>query len=94
MLQLESNEIVELLNDIASKCGERVREHINSRNFPYTYTYDFKILEDKHPQGMLLRIFSFLFKNYAEDFLFDILDENQGTEIKDFYNFIRINYVK
>jgi len=33
-----------------------------------------------------------LLKYDAEDFLFDILDETGGTEVRDAYNFIRLNY--
>jgi len=32
--------------------------------------------------------------NYSEDFLWDILDETDGTFIRDNYNSILINYAK
>jgi len=43
-------------------------------------------------KDIVSRAFSYLLKYDAEDFLFDILDEAGGTEVRDAYNFIRLNY--
>lgn len=115
-LELENqryDKIKEIMNDIQSKCGRRIKSHIESDRFPYTYAYDYKRLGDGsrsdtgtkireqyetdiegYAKEMIMRAFMYLVNNYAEDFLFDILDETDGTVVRDNYNFIMNNYTR
>lgn len=45
-----------------------------------------------YAKEIVSRAFSYILSNYAEDFLWDVLDETDGTIIKDTYDFIRRNY--
>ena len=47
-----------------------------------------------YAKEMLSRAFGFLFTNYAQDFLNDILDEKSNTGVKNTYCFIRDVYIK
>jgi len=115
-LELEikrDDKIKELLNWFKSGLGERIKSHIESSRFPYTYAYDFKRLGDgsrsdtgtylresykenieEYAKEILSRAFSFMFNNYAEDFLLDILDEKSNTKARNVYSFIRDVYIK
>jgi len=48
-LELEiqrDDKIEEIMNNIKPKLGRRIKSHIESSRFPYTYAYDFKRLGD------------------------------------------------
>jgi len=107
------DKIQEIMDDIKPKLGRRIKSHIESSRFPYTYAYDFKRLGDGSRGGtghcideqygkdiegyakeIIMRAFRYIMNNYSEDFLWDILDETDGTFIRDNYNSILINYAK
>jgi len=47
---------------------------------------------DRYAKEIVSRAFSYLLKYYAEDFLWDILDEKDNPIVRDVYIFIRDNY--
>ena len=42
----KDDKIQEIMNDIKPKLGRRIKSHIESSRFPYTYAYDYKRLGD------------------------------------------------
>lgn len=53
---------------------------------------EFKDDIEGYVKKIVARAFSYLLKNYADDFLWDILEETDGDTIKETYKFIRDNY--
>jgi len=107
----KGKKVEELINEIKSKSGKRVKKHIEHSRFPYTYSCDLERLGDGsrsdtsallgekfnddidgYAKEIISRAFTYLLKNYGEDFLWDVLDEKDNNVVRDVYIFIRDNY--
>jgi len=102
-----ANRIEELINEVKVKVGSRVKDHMDLYTYAYDFKRlgdgsrgdtghsireQFSEDIEGFAKEIVSRAFSYLLKYNAEDFLFDILDEINGTEVKDICNFIRLNY--